>query len=374
MEAAGRVEDSAARAAAGRRQWSGAETELAGNVLALQETRERANLAAGGAGAPSTCPFKGLASFDFDDAEYFFGRERLVAALVARIVGAPLLAIVGTSGSGKSSLLRAGLLPALAAGVLPGSARWARVLIRPGEHPAHELRKARAYTRPDQPIVLAIDQFEETFTACRDEEERRTFVDGLVRIARDRASGAPSSSPCAATSTELCRLSRAVGPDGGQPRVVGPMRRDELRRAIERPAARAGLQIEPELVDVLLADVESEPGGLPLLSSALLELWQHRDGDWLRLATYEGIGGVSGAVARLAEDAFARLDPAEQPIARRLLLRLADDRSETSSCAGAWRSTDLDADDRARRGPARRPPPAGDQHRQRRGRPRSAAA
>src|SRR5207344_3633790 len=96
---------------------------------------------------PVVCPFKGLASFDADDARYFFGREQLVADLVARLVGAPLLAVVGPSGSGKSSVIRAGLLPALAGGVLPGSESWAQAIVRPGEHPLRELRRAVAGLR-----------------------------------------------------------------------------------------------------------------------------------------------------------------------------------------------------------------------------------
>ena len=103
------------------------------------------------------------------------------------------------------------------------------------------------------------------------------------------------------------------------------MSRDELRRAIERPAQRVGLSVEPELVEALLTDVEGRPGALPLLSTALLELWRRRDGSRLRLAAYARSGGVQGAVARLAEDAFVQLDPAQQAEARKLLLRLADE-------------------------------------------------
>ena len=105
--------------------------------------------------------------------------------------------------------------------------------------------------------------------------------------------------------------------------LVGPMRRDELRRAIELPAERAGLSVEPDLVDALIADVEGQPGALPLLSTSLLELWQQRDGRRLRLSTYRQTGGVHGAVARLAERAYERLDPESQEIARRILLRLS---------------------------------------------------
>ena len=118
------------------------------------------------------------------------------------------------------------------------------------------------------------------------------------------------------------------------------MQRDELRRAIERPARRARLHVEPELVDRLLAEVEGQPGALPLLSTALVELWQRRDSRMMGLAGYEQTGGVRGAVARLAEAAFDRLDPRQQPVARRILLRLAGERmSAASRFGGAWRST-----------------------------------
>ena len=172
--------------------------------------------------------------------------------------------------------------------------------------------------------MIAVDQFEELFTACADEAERTAFVDALLAAARDPdrralvliAVRADFYGRCAAY-TELARLL------GANHVLVGPMRRDELRRAIELPARRAGLHVETELGDALVADVEREPGGLPLLSSALVELWQHRDGRALRLSAYERTGGVHGAVARLAERAYARLDAPQREAARRILLRLA---------------------------------------------------
>jgi YD repeat-containing protein len=269
------------------------------------------------------CPYKGLATFDTEDAEYFFGREQLVAELVARLVGSPLLGVVGASGSGKSSAVRAGLLHALAGGVLPGSDGWARALIRPGEDPIRELRGAVDQLDGEHRTVLVVDQFEELFTACPDEQERSRLVAELVRAARDPDRGtvviavrADFYGLCAAYPD----LSRLLGANTV---LVGPMSRDELRRAIERPAQRVGLHVEPELADGLLSDVEDEPGALPLLSTALLELWRQRDGRRLRLAAYTRSGGVQGAVARLAEDAFVRLDPAQQAAARNVLLRLA---------------------------------------------------
>jgi WD40 repeat protein/DNA-binding SARP family transcriptional activator len=319
-EAARRLGTAAGRAASERTELRAAEDDLAGDVAELQALRERAEP------EPDvvTCPFKGLASFEVEDAEVFFGRERLVAEMVARLAGAPLMGIVGSSGSGKSSALRAGLLAALAAGVLPGSARWTLVLLRPGEHPRTALTSATAYAAPKATLVVAVDQFEEVFTACRDESERIAFVEQLVGAARDPrrrvlvlvAIRADFYGRCA-VYPELSRLL------GANHVLVGPMRRDELRRAIEQPARRAGLRVDSELVDALIADVEGEPGALPLLSTSLLELWQRRDGRRLRLGDYEQAGGVHGAVARLAENAYARLEPAQRDVARRILLRLA---------------------------------------------------
>ena len=325
-EATRRVDAVADRAAAGRNEARALEAELAGSVVELQSARERAGLIARDVDddrAPMVCPYKGLATFEADDAEYFFGRERLVAELVARLVGAPLLAIVGPSGSGKSSVMRAGLLPALAGGVLPGSENWTHAVIRPGEQPVRELRRATRRLSREWHRVLAVDQFEELFTACQDEAERAEFANSLVRAARDGtvvllAVRADFYGRCAAYP-ELSQLL------GANHVLVGPLSRDELGRAIERPAQRVGLLVEPELVESLLGDVEGEPGALPLLSTALLELWRERDGRRLRLAAYARSGGVHGAVARLAEEAFVGLDTERQAIARKLLVRLADE-------------------------------------------------
>ena len=318
-----RVGAVAGRAATGRRELRAMETELADDLLELQAARERAE-AREDASDVVVCPFKGLASFDVADAEFFFGRERLTMEMVARLAGSRLLGVVGASGSGKSSVLRAGLLAALAKGILPGSEAWALAPLRPGEHPVAALEQAKREAAPRRRVVIAADQFEETFTLCHDEAERRAFVDALVASARDpkRCAGvilavrADFYGRCA----EYPELSRLLGSNQV---LVGPMRRDELRRAIELPARRADLRIEPELVDRLLADVEGEPGALPLLSTALLELWQQRDGRRLTLRAYEAAGGVQGAVARLAETAYARLEPEQRPVARSLLLRLA---------------------------------------------------
>ena len=253
--------------------------------------------------------------------------------LLARLVESTLVGILGPSGIGKSSLMRAGVLPALSAGVLPGSAGWRQLLIRPGERPCAELRRALGgcppgemlrRLSPGERIVVAVDQFEELFTLCDSEAERASFIEDLAAVAGDaeqralvlvalRADfyGRLASYPSLA---ELLSASHVL---------VGPMDRDELARAIEQPAARAGLELQPGLADALVADVAGEPGGLPMLSTTLLELWRARDGRVLRYGTYEMSGGVRGAVARLAEDAYARLGESEQRIARGVMLRLA---------------------------------------------------
>jgi WD40 repeat protein/DNA-binding SARP family transcriptional activator len=309
--------------------------------------------------AAAVCPYKGLARFEPSDAEFFFGRERLVAELVTHLVGAGLVGVVGPSGSGKSSLVRAGLLPALREGVLPGSDRWRQLILRPGDHPMAELAgaagrrdaagdgndsamtgndgKARQAPTPGpaagqwvwralagaERLLLVVDQFEEVFTTCPDEGERAAFLAALTEAAwADSqvtvvvAIRADYYGHCAAVP-DLASLLAANHV------LVGPMRPDELRRAIELPAHRAGLRLEPGLSAAMVDEVADQPGGLPLLSCALLESWQHRHGRTMTLAAYHQAGGVRGAVARLAEHAWSGLDTDQQQTARRILLRLA---------------------------------------------------
>jgi WD40 repeat protein/DNA-binding SARP family transcriptional activator len=260
------------------------------------------------------CPFKGLAPFERDDAELFFGRERLVDELVARLAEAPLLAVVGPSGSGKSSLLRAGLLPALG---------YESVLIRPSERPVERLRATLGGLGGDGRLVLAVDQFEELFAASVPEYKRRTFVDSLVEAAWDPDRRALIVIALRADFfghlAGYVELADLVGPNHV---LLPPMSAGELRRAIEGPAERTGLEVEPALVDTLVDEVSGEAGGLPLLSTALVDLWRERDGRSLTLSGYARTGGVRGAVGRHAEAAFRSLGEEERQIARRILLRL----------------------------------------------------
>jgi WD40 repeat protein/tRNA A-37 threonylcarbamoyl transferase component Bud32 len=339
-EASRLLVDVASRAAAGKSDQSEVEAELAGKVVDLQLVREQARVLAGPAtparvSAEGICPFKGLASFEPVDADYFFGRERLIAELVARLVGAGFLGVVGPSGSGKSSVLRAGLLPALAGGVLPGSEGWRRLLVRPGERPVDELRRVFVSGATDplgealdalpagERLLLAVDQLEELFTECRSDGERAAFAETLARAAAD-----PAGRAVVVVALRADFYGRfAVYPGlaellAGNHVLVGPMQASELRRAVELPAGRVGLRVQPELSDALVDDVEGEPGALPLLSTALLELWQKRQDNLLTLAAYRESGGVDGAVARLAEGTYARIPDDRKPIVRAAMLRL----------------------------------------------------
>ena len=257
---------------------------------------------------------QGLAYFDTADAPYFFGRERLVAQLVARSVGARLLAVVGASGSGKSSVIRAGLVDAIRAGVLPGSEHWRVVLTTPTQPPPD--------IGSDTRTLLVVDQFEELFTA-RSQTEQEEYTNWLSRAAAE------------ADVTVVVAVRSDYYPQAVDYRpvadlftantvLVGEMAPDELRQAIELPAAKAGLELEPGLAEIIADDIAGEPGGLPLMSTALLSLWQHREGRRLTVAAYREIGGVHTAVARLAETAYGQLSTSQQLVARRTLLRLAE--------------------------------------------------
>ena len=309
------------------------------------------NGAADLAPAPVASPYKGLEPFQPEDAERFFGRDELIAALLARLAEAPFLGVVGPSGSGKSSVVRAGVIPALWAGRLPGSDRWRTLIMTPGDRPLEELAQRLALERgiaagsllddlrarpdglrlaveqslldePDGRLVLVVDQFEEVFTLCRDAGERMAFATGLAE-AGERAVVIVGLR--ADFYGHAARLGRFADVLGSHQELVGPMSRDELRDAIVRPAEGAGLQLEPGLADAIVDDVADEPGALPLLSHALLATFERRRGTQLTLEGYRESGGVRGAIARTADSLFEeRLDGSQQAIARRVLLRLIE--------------------------------------------------
>jgi WD40 repeat protein/class 3 adenylate cyclase len=314
--------------------------EFANNVLGLKLDQLFRVSDAATVEVVGVCPYKGLATFREEDAALFFGRERLVGELAARSVDVGLLGVIGASGSGKSSVIAAGLRPSLAAGLLPGSERWEQISLRPGEHPMAELRAALG-TRASlgdvgDPVadalrrlaegarlVLVVDQFEEAFTACTDDDERNAFIDVITRSALADPDRLVVVVILRADFYGHCAGYPALAALLGENHVLlGPMSKDELRRAIELPARRTGLRVESGLTERLVEDVDDEAGGLPLLSTALVELWQRREDGWLRAEMHEQTGGVRGAVARLAESSYAHLSDSEQAAARRVFHRL----------------------------------------------------
>lgn len=282
-------------------------------------------------------PYPGMASFDALDARYFRGRETLVASLLGRLseqaVGGPPLVVVGVSGAGKSSLIRAGVLPAMTMD-LP----W--VIMTPGASPRAELTGRLAALGEDRKVVF-VDQFEELFTQCADPAERLAFAEALADLAPDlliitvRADFYPQC-------TELPPLAGMLAI--GQV-VAGPLSEVDLRRAIREPAAIAGYHLEPGLEDLLLADLGAidRGGALPLLAHALRATWDRREGDTMTVAGYRATGGIRRAVAESAEEIYLGLDEAGRAALRRAVLSLVtivDDLPVRRRAARA--ETDLD--------------------------------
>ncbi|MEV0778474.1 hypothetical protein [Streptomyces sp. NPDC050428] len=338
-------------------------------------------------GDPSReCPYPGLAAFEADSARWYFGRDHLVAELTARLdrrlrTGG-IQMVVAPSGAGKTSLLRAGLLPRLDRGALPGSARWPKVVLTPGADPLHALATGIASLtggeagaiagdlvadprtalaglsspgRAGDGVVIVVDQFEELFTVCTDEQRRRTFIELLDQVAgvrdadhadhADNAADAPDAAAPAALVVVGLRADfyprcvdqpqlRAALEDA--PLVVGPMSEAELRQAIVYPAEDVGLEIEAGLEELLLRDLGAswrggaedtggyEAGRLPLLAHALRSCWQQRTGRVLSVQGYVDTGGIKNAVSRTADAVYGALDETDRRLARSLLLRLVN--------------------------------------------------
>ncbi|HEX4964201.1 MAG TPA: TIR domain-containing protein [Thermoanaerobaculia bacterium] len=312
----------------------------------------------GEAVAEGAQPYRGLQVFDVDDAPFFFGREALTEWLLDKLRPVPngsrFLAIFGPSGSGKSSLARAGLLAAVKRGEIAGSDSWPTIVFKPGEKPLETLavqlaalggfpsvfellrdlaadkralhlnaRVALSRAPADRRLLVLVDQFEEVFTLCSDEAQRTAFIDNLLHAAM--AADGPTLVVLTLRADFYGRC--AVYPDlapavSDRQTLVGPMNRDELRSAIERPAYLAGCELEGGLTELLLKEVETQPGCLPLLEYALLQIWQHREGRRLTTTAYNEVHGVTGALETRAEEVYAKLTTAEGEACRQILLKL----------------------------------------------------
>jgi formylglycine-generating enzyme required for sulfatase activity len=332
-------------------------------------TQEFTNVVGNEKPAPGESPYKGLEFFDVGDAAIFFGREQLTAELVARLRHHRLLAVVGASGSGKSSVVRAGLVPALqhgqplADGSLPpeGSTRWPVHILTPTGHPlkalaasltrdsesvtatttllddlTHETRsldlyvnkilsRGEAQTRvASDRLLLVVDQFEELFTLCKDRNERKAFVDNLLTATTSDSQTVVVLTLRADFYGHCAEFENLRQVLANHQAYIGPMQPDELRRAIEGPALLGGWEFEPGLIELMLQDAGEEPGALPLISHALLETWNRRRGRMLTFAGYTESGRVQGAIAETANRVYIALTPEQQQIARTIFLHLTE--------------------------------------------------
>jgi WD40 repeat protein len=282
------------------------------DLAALEQAilRQDPSLAGHPALEPSTvCPYPGLLVYDVDDAAAFFGREADVAACLERLGASGVLAVVGPSGCGKSSLARAGIAAALARD------GHQVVVLAPGRHPVATLADAA----PPASAVLVVDQCEQVFVGPGDERERSTFFELLlahaaraplvITLRADRM-GEFAAHPAFARRVEQGLY------------LLSAMPEPALRRAILGPAEQAGLRLEPGLVDLLVREVEGEPGALPLLSHALRETWGRREGTTLTVESYQRSGGIRESVAQSAEEVVGSLTPGEQASLRDLMVRL----------------------------------------------------
>jgi WD40 repeat protein len=258
------------------------------------------------------CPYKGLVPYDVGDADSFFGRDLEVAECLGRLEHASVLVVAGPSGCGKSSLVRAGVVPRLI------RAGHAVALFSPGVDPEGAMTTALAVV-PGTP-VLVVDQLEELFTIGGSSDAAGPFCRRLADYARDRAPVVVSIRADHLGQLSADATFARLVEDGLH--LVRPLTGGDLSRAIEGPAAQAGLRLEHGLVDLLDRDLEGEPGALPLLSHALAETWRRRDGRVLTVEGYQATGGIRGAVARSAERLYEALPPDEQKALRAVLLRL----------------------------------------------------
>ena len=335
-----------------------------------------------GDSAGTVCPYRGLRPFREEDQPFFCGREAFTAKLVEAVSQRKLVAVVGASGSGKSSVVRAGLIPALRARA--DRRVWDMLTILPQERPLHSLAAnlvpllepemsdvgrlretdklaawlisgdiqlhtviARVLDRQPgtEALLLVIDQWEELYTLCRDDGVRQKFVEQILDASLSRQLGVVLTLRGDFFGHALSDRSLSDRLQGGVVNI-GPMTRAELRCAIVEPAAKVNLSFEDGLLERILSDVGEEPGNLPLLEFLLTELWEKKHGQMLLHETYDAIGGVRRAIAERAEQAFAQLPARDKEAARWALVQLVHPGEGTLDTRRRAVLNDLDPDAR----------------------------
>jgi WD40 repeat protein/serine/threonine protein kinase len=296
-------------------------------------------------------PYKGLHPYMEADQDLFFGRQNLITQLLQGIAESRFMAVVGPSGSGKSSVVRAGLIPALRQGALPKSDTWFISEMFPGTHPLEEMEAALLRVAVDSPptllpqlqederglarvvkrilppgngeLLLVIDQFEEIFTLVEHEDVRQHVLNSLLSIANDSRSRARIIITLRADFYDRPLRFHAFGElMQRNTRVVIPPTKEELEEAVRRPAELVGTTVESKLITAIVNDVYDHPGAFPLLQYALTEVFERRQNHSMTLSDYESIGGVAGALGRRAEDLFDEFDELYQVITQQVFLRL----------------------------------------------------
>lgn len=300
-------------------------------------------------------PYQGLFAFREEDAPLFFGRETFTEQLVEAVQNKPLVGVIGSSGSGKSSVVFAGLIPRLRQ-----AKNWKIIKFRTGERPFHALASTivpildsqvgRAdrilrtrqlalalqqgqwalqdlvedivFEAPGIRLLLVIDQFEELYTLCRDVEERQRFLDRLLETVNHASQFTVVFTLRADFYGQVLSSRPFADALQGADIKLGPMNRKELEDAIIKPAEQFGVQIQPGLTVRILDEIKQEPGSLPLLEFALTQLWDKQSNGWLTHAAYNDIGGVKAALARYADEVYEQLSPAEQQRAERVFIQL----------------------------------------------------
>jgi WD40 repeat protein/energy-coupling factor transporter ATP-binding protein EcfA2 len=277
------------------------------------------------------CPFPGLSSFgEKKYHKFFFGRDELIRDLQKEVAKDNFLAVIGTSGSGKSSVVLAGLIPKLKEEEL--SLQWA--YMTPGKEPLRQLKRRleRLLKVSEHHSILVVDQFEELFTLCEDRADRVEFIEKLLNFADRRKVVITMRADFLGECTFYPELRKRIET---RQKLVGPMEPAELITAMKMQADRGGLRFEAGLSHAILNDVQGEPGAMPLLQYALQELWKRRRGRWLCDEEYQAIGRVQKAIAKTADDFYNSLSVAEQEQVQNIFLRLT--RLDASALAGEKR-------------------------------------